>query len=131
MTEGLEGANEAFYASFEALDLDRMDRVWLHDDAAYCVHPGGEIVRGWDRVRRSWAAVFANMSYMQFIVTNVRVDEVGEVGVVSCVENVLASGGSEHLHGGTAIATNLFLRHDGGWRMFAHHASPMVRMVEQ
>lgn len=126
----LEAANEAFYASFEALDLDGMERLWLRDETAYCVHPGGEIVRGWDRVRRSWVAVFANVSYMQFIVTNVRADEVGDVGVVSCVENVLASGGPEHLHGGTAIATNVFVRREGAWRMLAHHASPMLRMVE-
>jgi len=25
-------ANEEFYAAFEALDMDRMEACWLHDD---------------------------------------------------------------------------------------------------
>lgn len=131
MTEAvseLEAANTAFYDAFEAMSLDRMETVWAHEDAAYCVHPGGEIVRGWGRVRRAWAAVFATTTYIQFIVTNLEVAEHGDVGVVSCVENVLAGEVSDHLHGGTAVATNVFVRRDGRWRMLAHHASPMLRV---
>jgi len=131
LEQELEAANAAFYDSFEALSLDRMEALWLQEDGAFCVHPGAEVVRGWGRVRRSWAAVFAGMDYIQFIVTNVRAQVQGELGVVSCVENVLAGEVSDHLHGGTAVATNLFVRRDGAWRMLAHHASPMVRVVEQ
>ena len=124
----LEAANTAFYDAFEAMSLDHMERVWATDADAYCVHPGGEILRGWPRVRRAWAAVFASTSYIQFIVTNVEASEHGDVGVVSCVENVLAGEGADHLHGGTAVATNVFVRRDGRWRMLAHHASPMLRV---
>jgi len=124
----LEAANTAFYDAFETMNLDGMAALWLQDDAAYCVHPGGEILRGWPRVRRAWAAVFASTSYIQFIVTNLEVAEHGDVGVVSCVENVLAGEASDHLHGGTAVATNVFVRREGRWRMLAHHASPMLRV---
>lgn len=127
----LEAANAAFYDAFESTDLDRMEAVWLQGDEAYCVHPGGEIVRGWARVRRAWAAVFATTSYIQFIVTNVEAAEHGDVGVVSCVENVLAGEASDHLHGGTAVATNVFVRRDGRWRMLAHHASPLMRIGDE
>lgn len=128
---GLEAANTAFYDAFESMSLDRMEAVWVHEDAAYCIHPGGEILRGWPRVRRAWAAVFATTPYMQFIVTNLEVAEHGDVGVVSCVENVLAGEVSDHLHGGTAVATNVFVRRDGRWRMLAHHASPMLRVGDE
>lgn len=127
----LEAANTAFYDAFESMSLDRMEAVWAHEDAAYCIHPGGEILRGWPRVRRAWAAVFATTPYMQFIVTNLEVTEHGDVGVVSCVENVLAGEVSDHLHGGTAVATNVFVRRDGRWRMLAHHASPMLRVGDE
>jgi ketosteroid isomerase-like protein len=125
---GLEAANATFYEAFEALDLDRMERVWHHGEDVYCIHPGGEMIDGWDRVRRSWAAIFASTPYMQFIVTDVTVRVVDRTGCVTCLENIL-TGGSDpaDLGGGLAVATNLFAWHDGRWAMMAHHASPVLR----
>ena len=53
-------ANERFYRAFEALDIDLMDAVWLHTERAKCVHPGWELLSGWEAVRKSWAAIFAS-----------------------------------------------------------------------
>ena len=36
----LREANERFYRALETLDLPAMDRVWLHDAAVRCIHPG-------------------------------------------------------------------------------------------
>ena len=47
-------ANERFYRAFEALDIDLMDAVWLHTERAKCVHPGWELLSGWEAVRKSW-----------------------------------------------------------------------------
>jgi ketosteroid isomerase-like protein len=124
----LAEANAAFYAAFESLDLDRMDAVWDHGDTVYCVHPGGEVLRGWGPVRRSWAAIFAGTSYLQFIVTDVEARTAGSAGVVTCTENMLSGDGDGMVLGAAkAVATNLYVWDAGGaWRMVAHHASPVL-----
>ena len=124
----LEAANQAFYDAFEALELDAMDTLWDHGDDVWCVHPGSEVISGWDRVHRSWAAVFANASYLQFIVTDVTATVAGEVGCVTCTENILSGhGDAAGLGAGKAVATNVFVWRGERWRMLGHHASPVVR----
>jgi len=122
----LVAANTAFYDAFESLDLDRMTAQWAQDDEVWCVHPGAGRVTGWAAVRRSWAAVFAATTYLQFIVTDVLARP--RAGAVTCVENVLSGRGRDPSFGaGLAVATNLWTPTAGGWRMVAHHASPVVR----
>lgn len=119
-------ANTAFYDAFESLDLDRMSAEWAHDDEVWCVHPGADRVTGWAAVRRSWAAVFAASTYLQFIVTDVVARP--SAGVVTCVENVLSGRDRDPTFGaGLAVATNLWTPTPRGWRMIAHHASPVAR----
>jgi ketosteroid isomerase-like protein len=125
----LEAANAGFYERFEALDLDGMSDLWCHTDEVCCIHPGGSVIAGWGPVRRSWAVIFANTRYLQFIVTDVRVSVLGELGWVTCTENILTDqpGGGDDLGAGLAVATNLFTWREGGWRMLGHHASPVLR----
>jgi len=118
------GANEAFYAAFEAADLDRMAACWAQDDTVCCIHPGSDLIVGWPRVSRSWAAVFVGSARLQFFLTDVDVHVDGDTAVVTCAENVLA--GAE-LSAGKVLATNVFRRVDGEWRMVLHHASPVLR----
>jgi ketosteroid isomerase-like protein len=124
----LVAANARFYEAFEALDLDRMDAVWDHGEAVYCVHPGGELIMGCGPVHRSWAAIFAATEYLQFIVTDVQARAAGAAGVVTCTENILSDAHEGQLGAAKAIATNLFVQTPGGaWQMAAHHASPVLR----
>lgn len=124
----LLAANAAFYEQFEARDLDGMAAVWDHGDAVYCVHPGGERIVGWGAVRRSWALIFASADHLQFIVTDAVAAAEGDAGWVTCTENVLSGrDDSPELGAGRAVATNLFARRGGHWRMTAHHASPVLR----
>jgi ketosteroid isomerase-like protein len=51
----------------------------------------------------------------------------GDVAVVTCEENILADiSAQDGLVGGTAVATNVFRRRDGRWRLWIHHASPVA-----
>ena len=115
-------ANAAFYAAFEARDLDAMSDLWVHDDEVTCVHPGWVALRGWGAVASSWAALFDGPQRLQFIVTDARAVVSGDVAWVSCDENLLGGDG-----GATVVALNLFRRHGAGaWRMVAHHGSPVM-----
>ncbi|MFZ0323306.1 MAG: nuclear transport factor 2 family protein [Actinomycetes bacterium] len=126
----VEAANASLYDAFERADVDAMARVWVDGDLAsraWCVHPGSGPVVGRDDVLRSWTLLMANTAYIQFVLTSVLVMVDGDHAVVTCMENILTSQTDDgDLGGGAAVATNLFVRTDGRWRLWLHHASPIL-----
>ena len=48
----------------------------------------------------------------------------GDLGYVTCVENLVSEEGDSTDYLGAVLATNLFERRRGEWRMIHHHASP-------
>jgi ketosteroid isomerase-like protein len=124
----LLAANESFYGALENGDLDALERLWMNAPGVVCTHPGLEPIHGARAVMRSWAAVLAGTPYLQFVLTDVVADIRGDVGVVTCTENMLAADDGmpeTAFAGGRAVATNVFERVDGNWRMWVHHASPV------
>ncbi|MCZ3389414.1 MAG: nuclear transport factor 2 family protein [Actinomycetia bacterium] len=128
--DGVEVANEELYAAFEAGDLDRMTALWVGGAdgvMARCVHPGGGFIRGVDAVLRSWALVMANADDLQFIVTDVESVVQGQMATVTCTEIILRPGGGlDPFTSSQAVATNGFIRVSDQWRMWLHHASPVM-----
>ena len=117
-------ANERFYRAFESLNVEQMARVWVQDDTAQVIHPGWSIKLGWDEVRDSWAAIFANTRYMEFHLTDVHVLVSGPWARVTCVENLRSvAGGQENM--GQVQATNLLTLTGNEWLMVHHHGSPI------
>ncbi|MQY05938.1 nuclear transport factor 2 family protein [Actinomadura macrotermitis] len=137
MSKDLDEAHAAFYAAFEAGDLDRMADLWADGPFAAgvsCVHPGWPMLRGRDEVLRSWALIMANTTYIQFVLTDVEADVYGDHAVVTCKENVLtADEESEEgfLAGGSIVATKVFVRDGGEWRLLLHHGSPILNSAEE
>ncbi|MGH8866995.1 MAG: nuclear transport factor 2 family protein [Actinomycetes bacterium] len=132
----VEAVNAEFYEAFEATDYDRMAALWVDGDtSASCVHPGWPVVRGLSQVLRSWAVIFANTPYIQFVLTDVTTDVAGDVAVVTCTENIITSvstpdSSDGDLGGGRVVATNVFRRTPVGWRMWLHHGSPVLESTE-
>jgi len=131
--EAVRDANGAFYAAFEACDLDQMSAVWEHSDRVSVTHPGWPTLRGWAKVVGSWEAIFANTPYIQFVLTDEVVTVAGDVGWVTVDENILQAhasldGGPEatdELSGALVAATNVFVSEGDRWRMVVHHGSPV------
>jgi hypothetical protein len=122
-------ANTAFYPAFEAGDLDLMAAVWLPEPDPVCIHPGNAAISGYAELMRAGAMIFANTPYIQFFLTDVEVSVWEGVASVTCTENVLT--GDEHtgpdaFGGAKAVATNVFVRTPAGWRLWIHHASPVL-----
>jgi ketosteroid isomerase-like protein len=115
-------ANEAFYAAFEQRDLDAMSNVWDHADRVVCTHPGWLPRHGWGAVAASWFALFTNGQNLQFILTDEQASTDGELGWVSCIENILGDGST----GGSVAALNVFVREQGVWKLVAHHGSSVA-----
>jgi ketosteroid isomerase-like protein len=122
MTNDLDGvlaANHAFYAAFEARDLDAMSKAWEHSDRVICTHPGWATLQGWGRVAASFFALFQNAQRLQFILTNEAAEVAGDTGWVAVDENILDTANAT-----TVAALNVFARDGAGeWLMVAHHAS--------
>ena len=137
--EAVRAANTALYDAFETGDIDLMTAVWLDDSAVEtvtCVHPGWAPLHGTGPVLRSWSMIMANTSYIQFVLTDVTVSVTGDTAVVTCGENMLTglpstpADPSPGLAGGHAVATNVFRRTSSGWRLWVHHASPVLATQE-
>lgn len=130
--DAVRAANASFYGAFEARDLDAMAEVWERSERARVTHPGWPTLSGWARVAGSWDAIFRNTPYIQFVLTNEKVEVVGDSAWVTLDENILqaAEGAGEGqepapLAGARVAATNVFVRAGNRWRMVLHHGSPV------
>ena len=128
--EELRAVNERFYKALEELDLEQMERLWLHEPWVRCIHPGWDVLVGWEQVRESLEQIFASTGWMRVTPTECNIHVFGDVGMVACAENITASRDSD-VGVAVAQATNLFRRTPAGWRMFHHHASPAPVHVTQ
>lgn len=125
----IEAANARFYRAFEALDLEAMEDVWAHNEDVACVHPGWPLLTGWEAVRASWRAIFGNTAEIRFTLGDVRVTTCGGLAWVTCTENILSQV-RDQLAVTSVLATNIFERAPGGWRLVHHHASHVVGAPE-
>ena len=107
-----------------------MQRLWLHEPWVRCIHPGWDVLVGWEQVRESLEQIFASTGWMRVTPTECNIHVFGDVGMVACAENITASRDSD-VGVAVAQATNLFRRTPEGWRMFHHHASPAPVRVTQ
>jgi ketosteroid isomerase-like protein len=112
MDRELLAANEAFYQAFRSEDMPAMEALWAEHAPVFCIHPGWSALLGRDAVLGSWRAIIESGA-PPIHCEEPRVQLLGEVGCVICIERV----GSTRL-----VATNLFIREDGRWRMVHHHA---------
>ena len=126
--EQVAEANRAFYAAFEARDLDAMGQVWEQSERATVTHPGWPVLRTWPRVAESWQTIFSNTYYIQFFLSDEEIVVVGDAAWATLFENILQevapSGGTQGaLDDARVAATNVFIRRQGRWRMILHHGS--------
>jgi ketosteroid isomerase-like protein len=146
--EQVELANTAFYEALERGDFEAVSSLWLtpadlgvddeyHDPAdagvISCVHPGWPVLTGRGEVLRSYALIMANTEYIQFFLTDVHVSVTGDTALVTCTENILSGGPPPEdsdelgpLVGQLVVATNVFRRTPEGWKLWSHHASPVL-----
>src|SRR5260370_5470315 len=101
--------NQAFYDALQALNLEKMEAVWWHEEWVRCLHPGGDLMHGWEAVQESWANIFRSTDYMRVSVSRPLLHLIGDAAWISCVENVTStfeSGFASAL----IEATNIFVR---------------------
>jgi len=110
-------ANEAFYRAFAARDAEAMDALWARRAPVACIHPGWDALDGREDVVGSFRALLTSGGAPGVRCTAAAAHVVGEAAFVTCHELIA---------GARLVATNVFAREDGVWRMVHHHASPMA-----
>ena len=100
--------------------MDAMFDLWERSERATCTHPGWARLRGWGPIAASFFALFQGPPQLQFVLTEERVEVVGDIAWVTVDENLLGAQG-----GATVAAVNVFVRNPigGAWRMVCHHGS--------
>lgn len=108
-------ANEAFYRAFADGDLAAMDAVWASAAPVACIHPGWNLLDGREAVMASWRAILDNPKRPDISSVGGAVKVYGDTAVVTCYETV---------GGGYLVATNIFIREAGAWKLVHHQAGP-------
>ncbi len=109
-------ANRAFYEAFRGRDLSRLDKLWASEHEVAVIHPGWAAVHGRGEVLESWRRIIEGPSPPDIRCSAERPFLMGDAGFVIC---------RELLGGGELIATNVFVREDGEWRLVHHQAGPV------
>jgi ketosteroid isomerase-like protein len=114
-------ANDAYYVAFARRDLEAMEALWAHGVPVTCVHPGWDAIRGREAVMESWASIFGGDSpHVRCGKASAQVS--GDFAWVLCRERIP--------EGPPLVATNVFVRHDGAWRI-CHHQAGLVAQVDE
>jgi ketosteroid isomerase-like protein len=119
-TDALLLTNARFYEAWEEGDLQTLLSLWTNDPDVRCVHPGGGIQTGMRAVEEGWKEMLNGETVMRFSLRNVAAKVVGEVGLVTLVEEIAVKDGRIGATVSVA-ASNLFLYRDGAWKMLMHH----------
>ncbi len=111
-------ANQAFYDAFAAGDMTRMAGIWAERAPVACAHPGAPLLVGRVVVLESWASILNASQRPDIMCFRAQAHLLDAAAFVTCYERL---GGRR---GATLLATNVFAREDGAWRIVHHHASP-------
>ena len=99
-----------------------MDAVWLQEDWVRCLHPGWDMLEGWEAIRESWQQIFETTKFLRVTVGLQAVRVENGMAWVCCTEKLssAAEGRFETAHVQT---TNIFREQNGHWYLVHHHSS--------
>ncbi|MEE4377923.1 MAG: nuclear transport factor 2 family protein [Candidatus Competibacteraceae bacterium] len=116
-------AESAFYAAFEAADVDAMMLVWENSELITCIHPLGAPLQGMIQLRASWQQIFATGTRLRFRIININTVTQNDLAIHVVYETITVVNAAEQPRQ-PIIATNIYSRKPEGWHMVSHHASP-------
>lgn len=108
-------ANASFYRAFAERDMMAMEALWARRAPVGCIHPGWNPLSDRQSVMESWRAILGNEASPRVRCANPNVFLLGGAAFVLCHES---------LEQGLLVATNIFVREDGRWKMVHHQAGP-------
>jgi ketosteroid isomerase-like protein len=119
--EAVLAANESFYQAFNQRDFEAMTMIWAHSVPISCIHPGWNVLSGHEAVLGSWRSILDNPGQPRLISGGASVQVIGAMATVVCRELV---------NGIPLLATNVFVREEGDWRLMHHHSGQVAQVAE-
>ena len=116
-SDAVLAANLEFYRAFTTRDIAAMDAIWARQSPVACIHPGWPVLADRDAVMESWRGILGNPEAPRIACYDERLLLYGDTALVVC---------EEELDGGTLIASNWYVREDGGWRIAHHQAGQLI-----
>ena len=116
-SDAVLAANLEFYRAFTARDLPAMEALWARRSPVACIHPGWPALAEREAVMASWHNILASPEAPKIACYEEQVLLYGDAALVVC---------EEELDGGTLIASNLFVREDGLWKIAHHQAGQLL-----
>lgn len=110
--------NQAFYDAFARGDAGAIEAMWARRAPVACVHPGWDALHGRDEVVASWRSILSGSGGPTVRCTRPSAYVLGDSAYVVCGETI---------QGSELVATNLFVREDGEWKLVFHQAGPVHR----
>ncbi len=128
--ESVLESNKNFYRAIQSLDLSEMDSIWLPEEWVRCIHPGWDLIEGWEAIRDSWQRIFESTRYLRVSVSlqSVRVED--SVAWVCCTEKI-SSASEGRFENAYVQATNIFALSGGAWYLVHHHGSHLPASYEE
>jgi ketosteroid isomerase-like protein len=114
-------ANQAFYDAFATRNIAVMGSLWAEHAPVTCIHPGWQPLRGREAVLASWRNILEGPNPPAIRCTAPSVHLLGESAFVIC---------TERLPDAELVATNVFAREAGAWKLVHHHAGGVARPSE-
>jgi ketosteroid isomerase-like protein len=128
----INNVNAEFYHAFEYLSIEKMDKLWKHDEDVVCIHPGWDVFRGWIAVQESWITIFSNTDRIKFVITNTKIRIYdNNIAVVVCLENIETNLENSQTIKIGVNATNIFEKNEQNnkWLLVHHHGSPVTNYI--
>ena len=116
--------NQKFYDAFNKNDIELMIGIWLNDSTSQCIHPGWDVLNGFEPIMISWQKIFTAAQDLEIKLSHLEVTTSEDLAWVTCQENlfsILSSG----VQLSKVHSTNLFKKINSEWKMILHHASPV------
>ncbi len=107
--------NAEFYTAFAEHDYDAMEETWARQSPVACIHPGWPPITGRDEVLASWRQILGNAGSPSVQCLSPEAFFCGDSIFVICYEQI---------DDAVLVATNIFVRENGIWKMVHHQAGP-------
>jgi len=107
--------NDAFYEAFRARDIETMEQLWARDAPVACIHPGWRALTTRHEVMGAWHDILTSEGVPDIACRGAQAFLTGETAYVICYEVI---------GGGVLVATNIYRKEQGSWRLIHHQAGP-------
>lgn len=119
--EAVLSLNSEFYTTFAAGDYSTMNELWAKQHDIAVIHPGWSALQGDEPVMRSWQRIIGAQGPIDITCADENVYIMSSLAFVICTETLGAT---------KLVATNIFIKEDGQWKIAHHHASPIQNIEE-